>query len=102
MWVMTRFPEGLPWVAVYKLQNPERVAYQSLRKEIQPLQGCDFSVFSPRVARCSQPWAESFNPVGIGKISRNLPLITWYSTENSEEPDLEKATLGVQRIASKT
>ena len=83
---MTRFPEGLPWVAVYKLQNPERVAYQSLRKEIQPLQGCDFSVFSPRVARCSQPWAESFNPVGIGKISRNLPLITWYSTENSEEP----------------
>ena len=28
------------------------------------------------------------NPVGIGKTSGNLPAITWYSTENNEEPTL--------------
>ena len=49
MWVMTRFPEGLPWVEAFKFPNPERVEYHILMKEIQPLQGCDFSVFLPRV-----------------------------------------------------
>ena len=60
---------GLPWVAAFELHNPERVEYQSLRKQIQPLQGCDSSMISPRVARSSQPWAGRFNPVGIGKTN---------------------------------
>ncbi len=35
--------------------------------------------------KCSQPWAESFNPFGIGKPIRTLPNARTYSTENSEE-----------------
>ncbi len=62
---LARFREGLPWVAAFTFHNPERVEYQRLMKQIQPLQGCDFSLGSPRVARSSQPWAECFNPVGI-------------------------------------
>jgi hypothetical protein len=68
--------------------NPERVEYQMLTKQIQPFQGCHFSVFSPRVARSpacatlrrgkSQPWAESFNPVGIGKANDKAFNITCY------------------------
>ncbi len=70
---LSRFPEGLPWVEAFTFHNPERVEYHTFMKEIQPLQGCDFAEFSPRVARCSQPWAERFNPVGIGKTSGNRP-----------------------------
>ena len=51
-------PEGLPWVFAIKFNNPERVEYQTLTNQIQPFQGCDYSVLSPRVARSSQPWAE--------------------------------------------
>ncbi len=68
---LARFREGLPWVGVVKIRNPERVEYQILMNQIQPFQGCDFSVFLPRVARSSQPWAERFNPVGIGKADDN-------------------------------
>ena len=64
---LARFREGLPWVAMVEFHNPERVESPVLLKQIQPFQGWDFSLFSPRVARSSQPWAESFNPVGIGK-----------------------------------
>jgi hypothetical protein len=64
---LARFREGLPWVAAFKFHNPERVEYQRFTKQIQPLQGCGFFLFSPRVARGAQPWAESFNPVGIEK-----------------------------------
>jgi len=60
--------EGLPWVVIILFHNPERVASHALEKKIQPFQGCDVSVFSPRVARSSQPWAERFNPFGIGKL----------------------------------
>jgi len=72
---LARFPEGLPWVGTFNFQNPEMVEYQRLTKQIQPWQGCDSSRSSPRVARGPafvalrrgkpQPWAESFNPVGI-------------------------------------
>ncbi len=72
---LSRFPEGLPWVEAFQFHNPERVEYHAFMKEIQPLQGCDFAEFSPRVARCSQPWAERFNPVGIGKTNGNRPNI---------------------------
>ena len=37
-------PEGLPWVTALKLRNPEGVEYQSLMKQIQLFQSCDFSV----------------------------------------------------------
>jgi hypothetical protein len=36
----------------------------------------------------SQPWAESFNPVGIAKTNGNAPNINWDSIENSEEPEV--------------
>jgi hypothetical protein len=36
--------------------------------------------------KASQPWAESGNPVGIGKTSEKTPNVAWHSTENSEEP----------------
>jgi hypothetical protein len=62
---LARFREGLPWVVSFKFQNPEGVEYQRLATQSQPLQGCDFSLPSPRVARLALPWAESFNPVGI-------------------------------------
>ena len=62
---LARFREGLPWVATFNFRNPERVESQRLATQIQPLQGCDFSLSSPRVARGAQPWAESFNPVRI-------------------------------------
>jgi len=62
---LARFREGVPWVVSFKFRNPEWVEYQRLTKQIQPLQGCGFFLFSPRVARSSQPWSESFNPVGI-------------------------------------
>ena len=64
---LARFREGLPWVAAFKFHNPERVEYQRFTKQIQPLQGCGFFLFSPRVARGAQPWAKSLNPVGIEK-----------------------------------
>ena len=77
---LDRFREGLPWVNAYKLINPEGVAYQALRKQIQPVQGRDFSEFSPRVARSSQPWAERFNPFGIGQTNGRSPKLAWHST----------------------
>src|SRR5208283_4759807 len=56
---LARFREGLPWVTAFKLHNPERVEYQEPTKRIQPFQGCGFiDMPPPRVARCSQPWAE--------------------------------------------
>jgi hypothetical protein len=67
---LARFREGLPWVDAFKSHNPEGVEYQRLKEQIQPLQGCDFFLFSPRVARGAQPWAEGFNPVGIEKPMR--------------------------------
>jgi hypothetical protein len=66
-------PRGLPWVTAFKLYNPEGVEYQSLGEQIQPLQGCDSSTISPRVARSSQPWAARCNPVGIAKSKANAP-----------------------------
>ena len=57
-------------------------------KEIdETLAGFAFAHFLPRVARCSQPWAESFNPFGIGKPIRTLPNAKTYYPENSEEPE---------------
>jgi hypothetical protein len=64
---LARFREGLPWVMSLKSCNPEGVEYQGLTKRIQPLQGCDFFLFSPRVARGAQPWAECSNAVRIEK-----------------------------------
>ncbi len=69
---LARVREGLPWVAAFTFHNPGRVEYQRLMKQIQPLQGCDFSRCSLRVARSSQPWAECFNPVGIEKAMSTL------------------------------
>jgi protocatechuate 3,4-dioxygenase beta subunit len=63
---LDRVGEGLPWVAAINFLNPERVESQSLRQAIQPFQGCVLTEFSPRVVRSSQPWAESYNPFGIG------------------------------------
>src|ERR1039457_4335835 len=71
---LDRVREGLPWVAAVKFHNPERVESQALMKSVQPFQGCDSSLFSPRVARSSQPWAKSCNPVGIGKTNHKTPL----------------------------
>jgi hypothetical protein len=68
-------------------------------KEIQPLQGCDFAVFSPRVARCSQPWAECFNPFGIAKANDKPPKMTRNSTENSEEPGNTATNADSQRLS---
>ena len=48
----------------------------------------------------SQPWAESFNPVGIGKTSGSLPHMTRYSTENSEEPFLLFCQTGLKQVAA--
>jgi hypothetical protein len=62
---LARLREGLPWVAAITSHNPERVEYQMLTKRIQPFQGFDFLLSSPRVARSSQPWAERYNPFGI-------------------------------------
>jgi hypothetical protein len=84
-----RFREGLPWVAAFNFHNPEGVEYQRLIKQIQPLQGCDFFLFSPRVARGAQPWAECFNPVGIENPCRHPKHLSRYSTENVEEPPLQ-------------
>jgi hypothetical protein len=71
---------------MFQFLNPERVASQTLTKEIQPFQGCDASVFLPRVARSSQPWAERFNPFGIGDTNESFLKGVLDSTENSEEP----------------
>ena len=71
---LARVREGLPWVVSFKFYNPERVESQRLTKQIQPLQGCDFFLFSPRVARGAQPWANRFNPVGIAKFKGPWPL----------------------------
>ena len=57
-------------------------------KEAQPIQGCCFSVISPRIAPApafaslrrgkSQPWAGGFNPVGIGKTYDNAANVQFY------------------------
>jgi hypothetical protein len=83
---LARVREGLPWVAANKIHNPARVESQPLMKPVQPMQGCAISLLSPRVARSSQPWAESFNPYGISHTNDRRPIITSYSTENSDEP----------------
>jgi hypothetical protein len=88
-WTVARvgpIPRGLPWIKAFKSINPEWVAYQALRKQMQPFQGRDLSESSPRVARSSQPWAKRFNPFGIGRTNFRAPTATSYSTENSEEP----------------
>jgi hypothetical protein len=75
--------------ATFNFHNLARVEYQRLTKQIQPLQGCDFFLFSPRVARGAQPWAECFNPVGIENPCRHPKHLSRYSTENVEEPPLQ-------------
>jgi len=69
---LARFREGLPWVVAFNRHNPARVASQSVRRQIQPLQGCAFFDFLPRVARGAQPWAESSNRVAIAKTNGNF------------------------------
>jgi hypothetical protein len=91
-------PRGLPWVAGFIFKNPERVAPQTFMKRMKPLQGFNFSLFSPRVARSSQPWAESCNPVGIGKTKDKATTAIWYSIENSEEPELEAFGVDTERV----
>ena len=85
---LARVREGLPWVAAFTFHNPERVEYQRLMKQIQPLQGCDFSRCSPRVARSSQPWAECFNPVGIEKPMSPLQTSPGIPPKTSRNPVL--------------
>jgi hypothetical protein len=82
---LARFRESLPWVAANNSINPERVEYQSLMKKVQPFQRCDFSRSLPRVARSSQPWAESGNPVGIVTNQANGFKSLPHSTENGGE-----------------
>jgi hypothetical protein len=53
-------------------------------EEIQPFQGNDFSVFAPRVARSSQPWAESFNPYGIAVSNNASQYFCRRSTERAD------------------
>jgi hypothetical protein len=50
----------------------------------------------PKAAPCSQPWAESFHPVGIGETNDRAPDLAWSSAQNSEEPrrPSQNATLG--------
>lgn len=85
-----RYREGLPWVVAFNPHHPERVEFRSLTKQIQPFQGCDFSLFSPRVARSSQHWAESSNPVGIEKPMVLPPDIFRCAAENAGEMEMFK------------
>src|ERR1039458_4738534 len=64
------------------------VELQRLTTQIQPLQGCDFSLSAPRVARSAQPGAESFNPFGIENQCRCPKHLSRYSNENVEEPKM--------------
>ena len=50
----------------------------------------------PKAAPCSQPWAESFHPVGIGETNDRAPEVAWCSAQNTEEPrrPSQRATLG--------
>jgi hypothetical protein len=41
---LARFRESLPWVSAMHSTNPERVGSQSLMKNVQPFQGCLFSM----------------------------------------------------------
>ena len=59
------------------------------------MQGCDFSLSSPRVARSAQPGAESFNPFGIENQCRRPKHLSRYSTENVEEPLFPFSVLSV-------
>jgi hypothetical protein len=52
---------------------------------MRPFQGFGFSMSSPRVARASQPWAERFNPFGIGGNKDKSRQINRHFIENSEE-----------------
>jgi hypothetical protein len=71
--------------------NPERVASNGHRKQsvIQPLQGCDLFNREPRVARSAQPWAERFDPFGIGR--RTIPTGLYHSAQGCRACE---ATLG--------
>ncbi len=95
-------PRGLPWVNAFESSNPERVEYQGLRNQIQPVQGCDSSMISPKVARSSQPWAASFNPVGIVKTIDDSPNTACHSTENSEKPKNKPKCLPMKYLHTKT
>jgi hypothetical protein len=55
-------------------------------RKIQLFQSCYFPVIAPRVARSAQPWAERFNPFGIGKTRDKAENCVRHSTENVEEP----------------
>jgi hypothetical protein len=97
-------PRGLPWVAAFKLYNPEGVEYQRLTKRLQPLQGWDFSLFSPKVARSSQPWPESFNPVGIAKPMARLKTVLIIPPKTAENPAVNSKPLplnGLRGIPSR-
>ena len=54
----------LPWVSSEMVFNPNGVVSHSDRRAATPL-GLFASRACPRVARSSQPWALSRNPVGI-------------------------------------
>ena len=88
-------------IRLFNLETPsERVEYQRFTKQIQPLQGCDFCLFSPRVARSSRPWAESFNPVGIEKPMEPPQTSLGIPPKTSRNRQKRHSPLQINRSAS--
>jgi hypothetical protein len=75
---VARFREGLPWEHGVSFFQPHRgcgpmvVQYANRHN---PVGVVSVLILLPRVARSSQPWAKSLNPVGIGKTN-NAPQIS--------------------------
>jgi hypothetical protein len=73
---------GAAWLA---LKEREKGFSSSQRDEISQRRVARAPAFAALRHGKSRPWAERFNPVGIGKTNDNAPNITSYSTEISEE-----------------
>src|SRR5438093_13241620 len=88
------------------LPNPNWVASMSRPEVPQPLQGCEPSGRTPRVARSSQPWAKSYNPVGIVRLIAFVTIATLFClvalAETSVRPHayVEPIALGEARWTS--
>ena len=59
-----------------KIFNPNGVVSIRQPHGVQPFQGCDRFDSEPKVARCAQPWADGWNPVGIRAGTAQRAVLT--------------------------
>src|SRR5580765_8200163 len=90
-------------------QTSQMISYPNgvvsvLRRNVpQPLQGCNYSGHTPRVARASQPWAEGWNPFGILRTAARVmvllaPVVSFVAVARAETISIVIASNAAPRV----